>query len=94
MYNKRACDVYNSMHIHSEVSFLYTTYCRMAATSLANLMLEQRHKTAMKDLEKELHLEMSKQREELNRELEEELQQELEVSCKLLLQLSMITLVL
>ena len=51
----------------------------MASSILANVMLDQRHKAAMKDLEKEMQLEMAKQREELNRELEDELKLELEV---------------
>ncbi len=52
---------------------------RLASDILANMMLEHRHKAAMKDLEKKMQLEMARQREELHRELEEELQQELEV---------------
>lgn len=51
----------------------------MVSAILADLMLDTRHKSAMRDLEKEMQVEMAKQREELNRELEDELNRELEV---------------
>ncbi|XP_070539647.1 evC complex member EVC-like isoform X2 [Ptychodera flava] len=51
----------------------------MTAASVMNrLLMDQRHKKTMADLEKELKLEMTRQKEELDQELEEQMKKELE----------------
>lgn len=62
------------------VVYACSAFFRLASSMFSQVLLEQRHKMAMKQLEHDMHLEMQKQRELLNQELEIELKHELEVN--------------
>lgn len=56
---------------------------RAASAILNEMLLEQRHKTAMADVEHEMKIELDRSKNELYTQLQHDLEQELQVMVKL-----------